>query len=356
MQMNKNLLDIYSDYLISQNQYATATGLSKLLEGNISHDQVTRFLNRNEFTSKDLWLYVKPELRKYEQDEQGVFIFDDTIEEKPHTDENDTVSWFYSHTKGRCVKGINILSGLIRYGDFALPVACEAIRKDLYFCDLEDKKEKRRASISKNDLFCLMLEQAIKNEIKFEYVLADSWFGSKKNLEYINHDLEKKFIIGMKTNRLVALSEEDRKKGQYQNLKSLKIKDKETKEVWLKDLSFPVKLVKKVFKNENGSTGTLYLVTNDLYLDADQIYDIYQKRWRVEEYHKSVKQNASLEKSPTKVARSQRNHIFASIIAYCKLELLRVKTHLNHFAMKYKLIIRANQIAYQELQKLKASA
>ena len=212
MQMNKNLLDIYSDYLISQNQYATATGLSKLLEGNISHDQVTRFLNRNEFTSKDLWLYVKPELRKYEQDEQGVFIFDDTIEEKPHTDENDTVSWFYSHAKGRCVKGINILSGLIRYGDFALPVAYEAIRKDLHFCNLEDKKEKRRASISKNDLFCLMLEQAIKNEVKFEYVLADSWFGSKKNLEYINHDLEKKFIIGMKTNRLVALSEEDRKK------------------------------------------------------------------------------------------------------------------------------------------------
>tara|TARA_B100001059_G_C17705263_1_gene512371 strand:- start:27 stop:215 length:189 start_codon:yes stop_codon:yes gene_type:complete len=57
-----------------------------------------------------------------------------------------------------------------------------------------------------------MLEQAIKNEVKFKYVLADSWFSSKKNLEYINHDLEKKFIIGMKTNRLVALSEEDRKK------------------------------------------------------------------------------------------------------------------------------------------------
>ena len=66
-------------------------------------------------------------------------------------------------------------------------MAYEAIRKNLHFCDLEDKKEKRRASISKNNLFCLMLEQAIKNEVKFEYVLADSWFGSKKNLEYINH-------------------------------------------------------------------------------------------------------------------------------------------------------------------------
>ena len=126
----------------------------------------------------------------------------------------------------------------------------------------------------------------------------------------------------MKANRLVTFSEKEKKKGQHQSLNSLNIKDKATRTIWLKDLSFPVQVLKRVFKNENGTTGVLYLVTNDLNLDAAQIYDIYQKRWRVEEYHKSIKQNASLAKSPTKVARSQRNHIFASIIAYCKLEYL----------------------------------
>ena len=39
------LLDLYSDYLIAQNKYATAKGLSDLLDGQISHDKVTRFLN-----------------------------------------------------------------------------------------------------------------------------------------------------------------------------------------------------------------------------------------------------------------------------------------------------------------------
>ncbi|MGR3952317.1 MAG: hypothetical protein QRY74_05430 [Chlamydia sp.] len=47
--------------------------------------------------------------------------------------------------------------------------------------------------------------------------------------------------------------------------------------------------------------------------------EVYQKRWRIEEYHTSIKQNATLEKSPTKVVRSQKNHVFASIVAYCKL-------------------------------------
>ncbi len=126
--------------------------------------------------------------------------------------------------------------------------------------------------------------------------------------------------------------------------------------VWLKDLSFPVSLITKIFKNEDGSTGTLYLVTNDLDNSADHIYEVYQKRWRIEEYHKSIKQNASLEKSPTKVERSQKNHIFASIIAYSKLEILRIKTSLGHFALKYKLLIKANQMAFQELKILKEKA
>ena len=110
--------------------------------------------------------------------------------------------WNFSHAKGRCVKGINILSGLIRYNDFALPIAFEAVRKDIHFCDLETKQEKRRSSTTKNELFRSMIKQAVFNQVKFEYILADNWFGAKKNMEFIHYDMEKKFIFGMKSNRL----------------------------------------------------------------------------------------------------------------------------------------------------------
>ena len=350
--MDNKLLDIYSDYLIAQNQYATATGLSDLLDGQISHDKITRFLNDKEFSSKDLWKYIKPEIRRIEQNTGGVLILDDTIEEKTYTDENEIICWHYSHAKSRCIKGVNLLSCLIRYGDIALPLACEVVCKDVIFCDIETKKIKRQASISKNVMFQSIIAQTVTNKVMFDYVLADNWFGAKKNMEFIHYDMKKKFIIGVKSNRLIALSEEERKKGQYQNLSTLPLKDEEKRIVWLKDLFFPVALIKKIFKNEDGSTGVLYLVTNDLDSSADRIYEVYQKRWRIEEYHKSIKQNASLEKSPTKVVRSQKNHIFASIISYCKLEFLKTKTSLNHFALKYKLLIKANQIAFYELNKL----
>jgi hypothetical protein len=64
----EELLDIYTDYLICQNQQATATGLSLLLDGLVSHDKITQFLNTNKFESKDLWKYVKQEVRRFEKE------------------------------------------------------------------------------------------------------------------------------------------------------------------------------------------------------------------------------------------------------------------------------------------------
>jgi hypothetical protein len=109
--MNKEKLDLYTDYLISNMGYTTATGLSSMLDGEISHDSITRFLSAREYTSKDLWLEVKPTVRKIEE-ETGCLIFDDTIQEKRWTDENEVICWHYDHCQGRSVKGINLLNAL----------------------------------------------------------------------------------------------------------------------------------------------------------------------------------------------------------------------------------------------------
>lgn len=116
----------------------------------------------------------------------------------------------------------------------------------------------------------------------------------KANMTFIHETLNKQFIGGIKSNRCIALTENNAKSCQFQQVNSLDWKDGDCNIVYLKDVYFPVKLLKKVFTNEDGSTGTLYLVTNDLSIDADRIYQVYQKRWRVEEFHKSIKQNASL--------------------------------------------------------------
>jgi hypothetical protein len=79
---------------------------------------------------------------------------------------------------------------------------------------------------------------------------------------------------------------------------------------------------------------------------------LYQKRWNVEPYHKSLKQNPSLEKSPTQTVTTQTHHFPAALCGYIKPELLKCDTQLNHFAIKSKLDLHAIHSAYATLRQL----
>lgn len=350
--MDRDIFDLYTDYMISSIGLRTATGLSDLTDGEVSHDKITRFLSQEEYNSKTLWKKVKPIVRKVEQ-ENGLLIFDDTIEEKPYTDENEIICWHFDHAKNRSVKGINILSALVRYRDMALPVAYELVRKTETFDDPKTGKTKRRANRSKNEMFRSMIDVCAQNQMQFRYVLADSWFSSKENMEHIR-EYNKHFLFAIKSNRTVALSHEEKLRGEFKSVSELNLKEGEATLVFLKGLDFGVLLVKQVFTNKDGSIGILYLVCSDTTLNSLQIIDLYKKRWRIEEYHKSIKSNMGLAKSPTRTVRTQNNHIFSCLCAFVKLECLSMKKHLNHFALKYKLILKANQMAFAELRKMQA--
>ena len=53
---------------------------------------------------------------------------------------------------------------------------------------------------------------------------------------------------------------------------------------------------------------------------------------------------------------SQSNHVFSSMIALVKLEILKFKERKNHFALKAKLYVKALKAAFQELQEIKKTS
>src|SRR5512147_636979 len=348
---NSKLLDLYSDYLISAFGQTTATGLSALLEGEISHDQVHRSLAGEEQTSADLWRVVKPHVRRIES-EEGVAIVDDSIAEKPYTDENEIICWHYDHSQQRTVKGINFVTCLYHHQGVSLPVGFELVRKTERYVDPKEGKEKRRADKTKNEIYRDLLHQAVRNQIPFKYVLNDIWFASAENMNFVHSSLKKEFVMPLKGNRKVATSAEAKQQGRYQRVDMLSLEPMKPVTVYLEGVEFALLLIKQVFTNEDGSTGIQYLVTSDTTLDGNGITAIYQKRWNVEPYHKSLKQNASLEKSPTQTVTSQTNHFFAALCAFIKLEMLKGDTKLNHFALKSKLYLQAVQSAFAALREL----
>jgi len=348
------LLELYSDYIISSFGQITATGLSEALGGSISHDKITRFLANKDLNSKQLWKLVKPVVREHQQ-QDGVLIVDDTIEKKPYTTESELICWHHDHQSNRSVKGVNIINYVYSVEDISLPVGFDVIKKPIRFCEVKTKKEKRRATVTKNELTRNQLKICQRNQLKYKYVLTDSWFSSKENMTFIHDDLNKHFIMAIKSNRTVAVREEDKNQGHFTRIDSLSWSSSEPVRGWLKGLDFPVLLHRQVFTNKDGSTGILYLACSDFNCNISSLEAIYQKRWKVEVFHKTLKSNTGLAKSPTKSIRTQSNHIFMSIYAAFQLECLKLKHKMNHFALRNRIYVTALKQAMCELHSLKSA-
>ena len=148
----------------------------------------------------------------------------------------------------------------------------------------------------------------------------------------------------------MALTADDRQKGNFVRIDESHLPDNNPVHGFLNDYHDEVLLLRQVFTNKDDSTGVLYLVCSDLQCINDDFINSYQKRWQVEVYHKSLKQNANLGKSPVYSHRSRFNHVFLATYAVFKLERLKIKTKLNHFALHMKLLVCANQSAFAQLK------
>ena len=193
------------------------------------------------------------------------------------------------------------------------------------------------ASSTINEIARRIILKTIKNVTNFDYLVADRYFASKANLKFLNkHKVN--FVLGISSNRLVAKSKYDAKCGNYSRIENLELKDRESIRVYLKGVNYSLVVTRQVYKNADKSTGEIYLITNDLNLESSHIEDIYQKRWNIETYHRSLKQNVSLSKSPTSVVKTQLNHIGLSIGAFIELEKLKLASEKNHYALKRKCL------------------
>jgi len=260
------------------------------------------------------------------------------------------------HSKERNIKGINFLSTLYHNQAISLPIGFELVAKTEEYLDKKTQKMKRRSPVTKNEMARMMILQAVKNQVLFRFVLFDVWFASAENLMFIKHDCEKEVICPIRSNRKIALSLEEKINGQYKTVSTLEIKPNAELEIYTEGVDFPLTLIKQVFTNEDGSIGILYLIASDKTLNYDQITTIYQKRWNVECYHKSLKQNVSLAKSPTQTEKTQTNHFFAALCGYIKLEMLKVETRNKSFCLKNKTICQCFTISFSNFARVESGS
>jgi len=307
-------LATYVSFLLSEPKNATCTRLSNLLD--LSHDSINRFLQREDYTPKDLFNLVKDQITL----KGGTLSVDDSVIDKPYTNPNKTklVDYFWSGKHKRVVKGINLIT--LYYTDINkinVPINFRLYNKD------EGK--------TKNDYFRDMLTEVLTWGLKPAFLTGDSWYSSLENLKSVkNHQLS--FLFAIEQNRLVSIE-----KGTYIQVQTLETIPESGLIVYLKEFG-KVKLFRTVFKNEPRHY-ILYLPETETETDIERFgkltyedfKNIHNNHWNIEQFHRAVKQVCNIERFQVRTNKAIQNHIFCSIFAFIRLEFMRVQNLISNW-------------------------
>jgi putative transposase len=319
MQKKKCSLKLYTQFLIGNHKRYSGVELSKVVGlSEMAHDAVDRWLSSAKRTPSQLWQYTCSLVDR----KTGYLVGDDSLLDKRFSRKNELAKKQYSGNEHGLVNGICIVNVLWTNGEEYVPIDYRVYRRE-------------HDDLTKNDHFRNMLDTAEKRGFEPEYVLMDAWYSSIENLKHIVKK-EWHFICNLKSNRLVSVEQ-----GTYLSIADLALADRQVKQVWLKEFG-PVLVCKLVATNGD----ITYLATNDLSLsDYDTYTSHFQHRWKIEEFHRGLKQTTGIEKCKSIKANSQRMHIFSAFVAFVKLERQRLKSGLSWYEQKA-LISRLSTAQY----------
>lgn len=311
MQKQKCSLKLYARFLIANQNRCSSVELSKASTFfPLAHDAIDRWKSSKNYSPLQLWQHTRFLVEK----ETGYLVVDDSLLDKRYSRKNELAKKQYSGNEHGLVNGIDLVNLLWTDGKEYIPVDYRVY-------------DKGRDGFSKNDHFQDMLNIAKKRKFSPKYVLMDSWYSGLPNLKNIR-DKNWHFITMLKSNRIVSPN-----KGTSLAIQDLELADKQVREVWLKGFG-PVLVCASVDTDGNRT----YLATSDLsLLDHDTFLAHFQHRWKIEEFHRGIKQTTGIENCESTRACSQRTHIFSAFIAFVKLERERLKSGISWYEQKARI-------------------
>lgn len=302
----------YVQFLLASPLQYTCTEAARVQPPQVAppaHDSFTRLLTRLEPDPETLWIEAQPQIRL----DDGLLVLDDSTLDKPYAWKMDLVGWHWSGKHHRVVKGINLLTLVWTDGDRHIP------------CDYRIY-DKAHDGQSKNDLFAQQLRAAKQRGIKPKCVCFDSWFSSLENLKLLR-SLEWTWLCRLKSNRQVRVDF-----GAPQAISTVDIPAAG------RVVHLPGYGSIRVFRVGARNGDTDYWATSDLEMDALTRLKYGDFSWRIEEYHRGIKQFCGVERCQARRAKAQRNHIGLSLRAFLRMEYHCFALGLSWFQAKLDVI------------------
>jgi putative transposase len=305
----------YINFLIASSRVFSCTEASKcsFLDSNSpAHDSFTRLLGRQPPDTNALW----EEIKDLVIPETGLLIIDDTVLDKPYSKHMDLVYRQWSGKHHQTVNGINLETIVWTNYECIIPI-------DFRIYDINTDGK------TKNDHFLDMLNVAEVRGFSPELVLFDTWYASLNNLKAIR----KKgwhWLTRLKKNRLVNPDNTGNIAIELVTIPS------EGMRVHLKGYGFI-----KVFRFVSKDGDTQYWATDVLNMQEEERKELAKKAWKIEEYHRGIKQFCGVERCQARRSNIQRAHIMMAIRAFLRFEICRIRKGISWFEAKMNIVRNA---------------
>lgn len=312
----------YCQYLLSSPINYTVTNLADHLDG-ISHDRINRYLRGEKLTPRLLWDNVQLLLQPCSN---AYLLFDDTVLDKRHSASIELARRQYSGNEHRVIRGIGLISCVYVNGETG---QFWVIDYRLYDPDGDGQ--------SKLDPVAAMLDGVVySKQLPFCTVLMDSWYATQKLMAQIDQ-LEKLYYCPLKTNRRVDDSGGTQP---YQRIDELVWSTEQLQEGKLiKVRGFPADKKVKLFRVTVSTHRTDYVATNDLsQTSTDTVQDVSGMRWKIEEFHRELKQLTGVEACQCRKARIQRNHIACALLVWSRLKSIAYQSSKTIYQVKHGML------------------
>ena len=319
--MSFSFLD-YCQYLLSSQDNYTQTNLANHIK-KCSHDTINRYLKAEKVTPRLLWENVKEQV---EISGNAKIIFDDTVLDKRFSNEIELVRRQYSGNEHKVIKGIGVVNC----------VYVNPETEKFWIIDYRIYEPDGDGKSKINHVEDMIKGIVYHKNLPFSTVLMDSWYATKKLMCLID-DLGKKYYCPLKRNRLVDDTNGQEGYKRIENLNWTKTEGVKGKTIKVK--GFPNDNKVKLFRVFVSTNKTEYIVTNDR--SQDSTNDVKKKcsiRWKIEEFHREIKQLTGIEKCQCRKARLQRNHIGAAMLVWLKLKQLAYQTSSTIYSLKKGLL------------------
>jgi hypothetical protein len=286
----------------------------------VSHDRINRYLKTEKITPSTLWLNVKNDIQT---DENGFLVFDDTVLDKKYSKEIELVRRQYSGNAHGVVRGIGVVNCIyINSQTHQFWV----IDYRIYAPEFDGKtKLDHVEDILKNVIF--------HKQLPFKRVLIDSWYATQRIMALIDN-WQKIYYCPLKRNRLV---DDTVGKEKYKRIDLLHWNHADEQQGKLiKIRNFPADKKVKLFRVTISTNRTEYIATNELTSsDVTQVKKTCSYRWKIEEFHRELKQLTGIQSCQCRSARIQRNHIACAILAWNYLKKLAYLTKCTVYQLKH---------------------